>query len=218
MEIIKMLSVWGALLFAVFLAIPITPTTAARQPEDVKVILNEYDSAITVNDEIVLLDAAPQILNLIMPVSIQVIEKILNAVIEWGYEMSVITITTNEQIAMPEPFVLTISVEEATLPQGENFRVSAEMVNNTGKCHEIVYDMLFWPVPGGMGHFAGIAVDWPEPRTGLIEADSIMRGRWFIGSVLEPGVHELRIRAIFYLQNEEREIRIYSNTILLTVE
>ena len=285
MEIIKMLGVWGALLFVVFLATPITPTTAARQPEYIKVILNEHAAidvplkvidgqlmlpmrsifealgmeiswvaesqtviaenenvtitmtinytAITVNDEIVLLDVAPQIVNLRMLVPVQVLEKSLNAVIEWGYEMSVITITTNEQVAVPEPFVLTISVEEATLPQGEAFSVDVKLENNSGEDHVLYYSLFFIPSIPGWHPFGGVAIDLPEYRPVSFEADSALRRRLGIMNplepnmfsehriTLEPGEHELRVRASFVLnlgQDNSQRIRLWSNTVKLTVQ
>jgi len=44
-----------------------------------------------------------------------------------------------------EDFVLTISVEETSLPQGEPFRVHVELENNSGEDHEIVHTFFFVP-------------------------------------------------------------------------
>ena len=133
-----------------------------------------------------------------------------------------------------EGFSLTISAEETTLPQGENFRVDVELKNNSGECHEIVYSILFWPSIPGWRPFGGIAIDPPEPRTRFFETDSVIRNvglwgdegePWLIGDDLEPGTHELTFRAAFYLisveddgELTEQQIRVVSDTILLTVQ
>ena len=42
------------------------------------------------------------------------------------------------------PFVLTISVEETNLPQGEDFVVNVELKNNSREDQTIGVDVLFW--------------------------------------------------------------------------
>ena len=124
-----------------------------------------------------------------------------------------------EKLRLSAGFELTISVEETTLPQGERFRVDIEFKNNSGECHEIVYDVLLWPNPGLL-YFEGIHMDWPQLRPGFIETDSVIRATWTLGSALEPGTRELRFRAAFWLnwgQENQRQIVVWSNPIVLTV-
>jgi len=131
-----------------------------------------------------------------------------------------------------EDFVLTISVEETTLPQGENFIVNVELKNNSGEDKEIVHVFLFWPhIPNWhlLEEWGGIAIDPPYPKTRLIEAGGVIRnitfdgregGGWLIGNTLEPGTHELRFVATFSLncgQDDQQPIEVSSNTIVLTV-
>ena len=129
-----------------------------------------------------------------------------------------------------EDFMLTISVKETSLAQGENFKVNVKLKNNSGEGKEIAYSVLFWPSIPNWNIFGDIAIDPPEFRTRFLEADSVLQNigfwgnedeKWLIGSDLEPGTHELRFRATFYLnwlQNNQQQMEVWSNTILLTVQ
>jgi len=132
-----------------------------------------------------------------------------------------------------EDFVLTISVEETSVSQGENFRVTVELRNDSEEDHEITYNFLFWPtIPDWnlLDDLGGIDIDPPEPQSRLFEANSVIRNigiwgsdveAWFIGNTLDPGTHVLRFRAMFYLDGvyfEQQPIEIWSNTIVLTVQ
>ena len=128
---------------------------------------------------------------------------------------------------LSENFVLTITVEETALPQGEDFRVNITLKNNSGECHEIGYSILFWPSIPDWWPFGGISIDPPEPQTRFFETNGIIQNiglwgnegeEWLIGFDLEPGIHELRFRAAFWLEGDEQTIEIWSNTILLTVQ
>ena len=70
------------------------------------------------------------------------------------------------QLPSAEDFVLTISVEEATLPQGNNFSVHVELRNDSGRDLEISHFFLFWPHILGWDRFEGrqIVIDLPPPR------------------------------------------------------
>jgi hypothetical protein len=134
-----------------------------------------------------------------------------------------------------EDFLLTISVEETTVRQGENFRGSVELKNNSGKDLMIAYSYLFWPhIPGW-----DVQVDWggaivtelpyPGNRLRLFGVNNVIRNvdiftrdgeTWSFGQTLELGTHELRYRATFYLnwgQENQQQIGVWSNTITLTV-
>jgi len=135
-------------------------------------------------------------------------------------------------------FVLTISTEEATLPQGEGFKVNVELKNTSGDDLEILHSFLFWPhIPNW--HFLsddmrGISIDPPEPRIRHLEASGVLRNielmgncsnePWLVGVTLEPGTHELRFRAsfnIYFGQDSTlayQPVEVWSNTIILTVQ
>ena len=132
-----------------------------------------------------------------------------------------------------EPFILTISVEETTLPQGQNFKVNVELKNNSGEDHEIFYDYLFWPRILGwnlLHEQSIVGPPWfPHHISRLFEAGSILRniethgfksGSRFLGATLTPGTHELRFDSRFTL-NRGREdsqlIQVLSNPIIITV-
>jgi len=134
---------------------------------------------------------------------------------------------------MPEPnedFMLTISVEETTLPKGENFTVNVELKNTSGENLEITHSFLFWPdIPNWSirEDWGGIAIDPPEPRARFMETNSVLRnisvwgeecGAWLVGHTLMPGAHELRFRATFRLQGSAQQIEVWSNTIMITVQ
>ena len=132
-----------------------------------------------------------------------------------------------DQETYGEDFVLTISVEQTSLPQGEDFRVDVELKNNSGEDREIVYSILFWPSIPDWHPFGGIAIDPPEPQSRLFEANGTMRNigiwgsedePWLVGFDLEPGTHELRFRATFWLANDEQQVEVWSNAVLLTVQ
>ena len=133
----------------------------------------------------------------------------------------------NERLSAP--FVLTISVEETSLPQGESFRAHVELQNNSGEDVEITYGFLFQPLIPNWHLFDEI--DRPpsgQPRSRFFEANSIIKNIgfwgdevWRIGTTLEVGTHELRFNATFYLnweQENQQEISIWSNPIVLTVQ
>ena len=129
-----------------------------------------------------------------------------------------------------ENYVLTISVEETSLPQGENFKVSIELKNNRGESHEIAYDFLFWPFISGWDLLGDVVIDPPEFQSRFFEANEVLRNiglwgeegeEWLIGADLEPGTHELKFSATFYLnwlQENQQQIEIWSNTITLVVQ
>ncbi|MCL2843074.1 MAG: S-layer homology domain-containing protein [Oscillospiraceae bacterium] len=137
-----------------------------------------------------------------------------------------------------EDFVLTISVEETSLPQGETFRANVELKNNSGEDQTITYSTLFWPDipnwnPFGCGYGCPrnrycerpvSPFDMPLPRPRFLSVNDAIRTVWsHLGAgvnPLPPGTHELRFIAFFDLnweqENQER-IAIWSNTVVLTV-
>jgi uncharacterized repeat protein (TIGR02543 family) len=135
---------------------------------------------------------------------------------------------TSESTAVTaEDFVLTISVEETTLAQGEDFRVTAELKNNSGEDIEIFFCSLAYPIISGwqlpieMGaeeSFEFGVTFFPKNSTMQIYAIQGVGATWHIGHTLEPGTHELRFIARFSLDEQEEQITIWSNAIILTVQ
>ena len=146
-----------------------------------------------------------------------------------------------------DDFELTISVEETSLPQGENFRVHVELKNNSGQDLEIVYIFLFGvDIPGWNPCDCGcddcpddgececpVSGELPEPLSRFFPANGVIRNIWreheletwpIASNTLEPGTHELRFSARFHVnygQNDlphDRQIEFWSNTVVLTVQ
>jgi hypothetical protein len=132
-----------------------------------------------------------------------------------------------------EDFVLSISVEETTLRQGEEFRVNVALLNNTSQAVEINYFVLFdYSIPNynkwccGYGCIgseceSGLLVapfDLPEPTAMLIESGDVILSTQSVGRRLPIGTHELRFSAMFWLDNSTDNTVIRSNTVLITVE
>ena len=127
-------------------------------------------------------------------------------------------------------FVHTITVEETTLPRGENFRVNVELKNNSGEDVEIFYDTLFFP--DKPDHNILNLVFPPPPSvknsfSSVIEAGGILRnirdwgfdyGPRFLGDSLTLGTHKLRFYAFFVPGRGAKSMHILSNTIILTVQ
>ena len=133
-------------------------------------------------------------------------------------------------------FILTISVEETTLPRGEHYWVTAEFKNQSGKDMEIVVDMLFWPY---IPNWYTDPIDMPGPQKILFPNNGVIRcepgwdsppydetTRFAVGGGgygqyserhLPVGKHELRFYARFCISGENQPIEIISNTIELTV-
>jgi len=130
-----------------------------------------------------------------------------------------------------EDFILTISAEETTISQGENFKVIVELKNNSGKDQKIAHNFLFWPSIPDWHLFDdwGVAIEMPECQIIMFEKGSILQNigvwgyeveAWIFGAALEPGMHELKFIAVFYLnwgQEDQMRIEVHSNPIILTV-
>ena len=102
-----------------------------------------------------------------------------------------------------EDFVLTISVEEMTSPQGtERIRVNAELKNNSGEDHDIGYTFFFYPRIQGEGERGLIMSRPPLPSFEFFENGSVISRDvyldWFFWK-LSPGVHQLTVEARFFL-------------------
>lgn len=135
------------------------------------------------------------------------------------------------------PFVLTISVEETALPQGEPFRVNVELKNNSGEDHEIAYMFLLSPYIPGVPWTSTGRVPLPWPIVELFENGSIISRTIYLNQYYElsQGTYQLSVRAVFFLgweqpppilenghisweiTNSAQQINIVSNTIVLTV-
>jgi len=138
--------------------------------------------------------------------------------------------TDEPELATDDDFVLTISVEETTIRQGENFRVNYELKNNSGDDHYIIYAGIYPIIPEVKNH-GGMIVGFPYlPATIHFRANSLLEldyisgvfgSPWQFGWPLKPGVYELKFRATFFLnweQENQRAVGVDSNTIMITVQ
>ena len=127
-------------------------------------------------------------------------------------------------------FVLSISVEETTIQQGEDFKVNVALKNNSGEDHEIFFKFLFYPqIPrwDPLLEF-GIHDIWEDSKS-MFEAGSILQppgtafqnNDWEFGYTLKPGKHELKFSAWFCLnlgQEDQQTINVWSNVVIITVQ
>jgi len=126
-----------------------------------------------------------------------------------------------------EEFLLTISVEETTVPQGENFIIYVELKNQSGEDVEIVFDDLF-------GIYAPELVRETVHANGAIQRlflnNSIIQGEFIIGAGTPSGTYEVRAFAWFGWILDKccasfappewvyYTVEIWSDKILLTVQ
>ena len=127
--------------------------------------------------------------------------------------------------------ILTISMEETVLPQGEDFRVNVELKNNTEEDHEIAFSILFWPFIQDWHLFdewGAIDLPYPGDQRKVFKANSTISNTgpfgteigWYFGHTLETGTHEIRFRADFYLnwhKENHRRVEIWSNEITFVI-
>ena len=142
-------------------------------------------------------------------------------------------------------FVLKISVEETTLPQGKNFMVNIELRNNSGQDLEIAHAGMFFPFLTGAEEYLAIESGDNRPWPDII---FIEKGGSFTRNMnlsryydtpqqtgIPQGVYKLSVGAVFHvgweqppptengriswgIRDSAQRIRIYSNTIELTVQ
>jgi len=130
-------------------------------------------------------------------------------------------------------FILTVSVEHLILEQGEDFIVSVELKNNGEKDKKIAKYFLFSPEIYGQSWIID-RVPPPWPTFEYFESGSTIKRTINLGSYfdLPVGLHNLQVRAVFFLNWEPSEnsgipgeipvnaqkIDILSNIIELTVK
>ena len=131
-------------------------------------------------------------------------------------------------------FVLTISVEEASLPLWEPFWVHVELENNSGEDLKIAYGRLFHPHI--LGEYPSISGPHGPPRVRHFENGSTISVIIDLGGYydLTPGVYQVIFAILFYigwepladsedrltwsfLQNNAQRVEVFSNTIEITV-
>ena len=213
----------GALVLAAVLLVAFTAIVVAGQTRsgDIKIILN---------GEEVIFDVPPQVIDGRVMVPVCKIAEKFGANVEWDDEMSAVIITTGENesetttenISECGRFVLTVSVEETTIMQGESFTIYIELKNNSGEDIVIYYSILFLPRIPGWIPFGGVAaLELPEPRPRLFEAGEVIQRGWRIGDLAVLGTHEMRVNTGFYLnfrQDNMQEVRLSSSIIEISVQ
>jgi len=140
-------------------------------------------------------------------------------------------------------FLLTITVEETTLPHGENFEVHIELKNVSGRDVRIYYfdrfgttGSLFIPHISGGWRYPIIEISF-SPQASILHSNESIKKTWYLGELhyhdillmgdiskfLSIGTHDIIVSASFHLRWREsshrrnRSIRMYSNTVILTV-
>jgi len=120
-------------------------------------------------------------------------------------------------------FVLTVSVAETTLFQGEKFKVDIAFENFSDRSHDIDVFFLFTPRIPAWEFIGPVAAEMPQyPSSIFFAEDSSMQRSEYIDVALQqkPGIYELTYWADFYLnygKPNEQHIAISSNVIALTV-
>jgi len=138
-------------------------------------------------------------------------------------------------------FVLSISVEETRVKYGEDFVADIRLINKSGEDVEIAFGYtnephfsgaiwLFWPHIEGYGFFS-IPYDAEPGKANFLtiinngyDSTEFVIGRLgmpMISNPLAKGNHKLKFRAIFSLNwgaENRQEIKIWSNTVMITVQ
>ena len=145
-----------------------------------------------------------------------------------------ITLTVTKEDTHREDFVLTIrSLRNASLTGMDGWNIDIELQNNSGECHEITHFLLYQPFIANWSKYnwlMGRPFDPSQMHTKFLETDGFIEAVALDGREgpymflprqgLYPGTHELRYRAVFYLnwgqENQER-VEVWSNAITITV-
>ena len=122
-------------------------------------------------------------------------------------------------------FILTISVVNATLPQGQDFVVDVEFKNNSGQ--DVIFGFFisdFIPRIAGWDFWCEIGVvayEMPQFPTLIdFEKDSTIFIERQFGRSLDAGSHKLRFQTMGFVRvkGQGRLLNVWSNTVVLTVQ
>ena len=129
-----------------------------------------------------------------------------------------------EKMKKQEDFVLTISVDKATVTHGQKITANAVLKNNTGQSHDItvVYFLINWVHMDGWLYWIDKTAP-AEPRSEVFEKDGTFTSSeiYWVEQGQELGTYELRATATFYLnfgQPNQEKIVVNSNKINITVQ
>ena len=117
-----------------------------------------------------------------------------------------------------QDFSLTISMERTVFSKGGDGFVSIELKNTSDKSAKLVYNVLFVPDFSTATDLPPVS-EQSETIETIVPAGSSITGKINIGDYFAPGTHEIRYKAVFYVNevSEETAICLYSNPIEITV-
>ena len=120
-----------------------------------------------------------------------------------------------------DDFALHVTVEQDTLPQGENFSVDVQLRNlNERNAQIAVFIHQVWPYIYGW-RYPVVPFEIPQyPHFIVIGANQFLQTTWLLGDDLESGSHDLEFRSRFYVnwgRRNQKRIEINSNVVVLNV-
>ena len=126
-------------------------------------------------------------------------------------------------------FALTISVEETTLPRGEDFIVQVRLDNLSGRKVKITYQTRVVTPRIDDWRYPVFADNFGRPYSSTMKSNGHLDSTWRLGGgefdndsiderwrALPIGIHELRFRTTFSVN--KKSIEVWSNTVKLTVK
>lgn len=116
-----------------------------------------------------------------------------------------------------EDFVLTITSDKTTYGRHEDTIIEISLENKSGEDLEIYYYFLFYPqIPSATNY--PVATEMPQyPNSEVISNNGCIKSTENMAGYFEPGQHEIKYEACFFLDREENELVVWSNTITITV-
>ena len=116
-----------------------------------------------------------------------------------------------------EDFVLTITSDKTTYGQHEDIIINISLENKSGEDLEIYYYFLFYPQIPSATNYPVNTVMPPHPYSKIISNNGHIKRTENMAGYFEPGQHEIKYKACFFLDREENELEVWSNTITITI-
>ena len=116
-----------------------------------------------------------------------------------------------------EDFVLTITSDKTTYGQHEDTIINISLENKSGEDLEIYYYFLFYPQIPSATNYPVDTVMPQYPNSKVISNNGSIKRIENMAGYFEPGQHEIKYKARFFLDREENELVVWSNTIIITI-
>ena len=116
-----------------------------------------------------------------------------------------------------EDFVLTITSDKTTYGQHEDTIINISLENKSGEDLEIYYYFLFYPQIPSATNYPVDTVMPQYPNSKVISNNGSIKRIENMAGYFEPGQHEIKYKARFFLDREENELVVWSNTITITI-